>query len=176
MCVCACPRARRWLSLLNCFSGGVFLAAGLVHLLPHCQESQERLGALVGDYPLYLVLITLGYMLVLFVERVLFDVHGSAHGHGPHTGGWAHTQNVFFQAVCGLRKCGRGKHAPASAALLQTHQTGCWLAIWRLVMPSTADAHPESSCSTRKCRQDEACDADVGCYAVLCFLFCCAGM
>jgi len=77
---------RRWLSLLNCFSGGVFLAAGLVHLLPHCQESQERLGDLVGDYPLYLVLITLGYMLVLFVERVLFDVHGSAHGHGPHTG------------------------------------------------------------------------------------------
>lgn len=67
----------------------MFLAAGLVHLLPHCQESQERLGALVGDYPLYLVLITLGYMLVLFVERVLFDVHGSAHGHGPHTGGWA---------------------------------------------------------------------------------------
>lgn len=78
----------RWLSLLNCFSGGVFLAAGLVHLLPHCQESQERLGHLVGDYPLYLVLITLGYMLVLFVERVLFDVHGSAHGHGPHTGAW----------------------------------------------------------------------------------------
>jgi zinc transporter ZupT len=76
----------RWLSLLNCFSGGVFLAAGLVHLLPHCQESQAKLGALVGDYPLYLVLITLGYMLVLFVERVLFDVHGSAHGHGPHTG------------------------------------------------------------------------------------------
>lgn len=64
----------------------MFLAAGLVHLLPHCQESQAKLGALVGDYPLYLVLITLGYMLVLFVERVLFDVHGSAHGHGPHTG------------------------------------------------------------------------------------------
>lgn len=75
-----------WLSLLNCFSGGVFLAAGLVHLLPHCAEAQQRLGSLVGDYPLYLVLITLGYMLVLFVERVLFDVHGSAHGHGPHTG------------------------------------------------------------------------------------------
>lgn len=81
-CACCC----RWLSLLNCFSGGVFLAAGLVHLLPHCAESQARLGAWIGDYPLYLVLITLGYMLVLFVERVLFDVHGSAHGHGPHTG------------------------------------------------------------------------------------------
>jgi hypothetical protein len=87
----------RWLSLLNCFSGGVFLAAGLVHLLPHCQESQERLAGLVGDYPLYLVLITLGYMLVLFVERVLFDVHGSAHGHGPHTGG------QFFVCMCHFR-------------------------------------------------------------------------
>lgn len=92
----------RWLSLLNCFSGGVFLAAGLVHLLPHCQESQAKLGALVGDYPLYLVLITLGYMLVLFVERVLFDVHGSAHGHGPHTGEkGGHTDTVLQVAyVC----------------------------------------------------------------------------
>jgi hypothetical protein len=98
--MCSSHPACRWLSLLNCFSGGVFLAAGLVHLLPHCQESQERLGALVGDYPLYLVLITLGYMLVLFVERVLFDVHGSAHGHGPHTGGWGGGQRV------GLRRCG----------------------------------------------------------------------
>lgn len=99
MCLTTCPSViptpthththhnHRWLSLLNCFSGGVFLAAGLVHLLPHCQESQERIAHLVGDYPLYLVLITLGYMLVLFVERVLFDVHGSSHGHGPHTGG-----------------------------------------------------------------------------------------
>lgn len=91
---------RRWLSLLNCFSGGVFLAAGLVHLLPHCQESQERLGALVGDYPLYLVLITLGYMLVLFVERVLFDVHGSAHGHGPHTGGWVYLGSGSSSLSC----------------------------------------------------------------------------
>eukprot|EP00775_Hariotina_reticulata_P010088 gene10088-10243_t len=75
-----------WLSLLNCFSGGIFLTTGLVHLLPHCAESQARLHHLVGDYPLYLVLITVGYMLVLFIERVLFDVHGSEHGHGPHTG------------------------------------------------------------------------------------------
>ena len=75
-----------WLSLLNCFSGGVFLSAGLVHLLPHCQEAQEKLAPLLGEYPLYLVLITLGYLLVLFVERVAFDVHGAAHQHGPHTG------------------------------------------------------------------------------------------
>ncbi|KAI8462728.1 MAG: ZIP zinc transporter-domain-containing protein [Monoraphidium minutum] len=75
-----------WLSLLNCFSGGVFVAAGLVHLLPHCQETQARIASLAGsEYPLYLVLIVSGYLLVLFVERVLFSVHDAAHAH-THTG------------------------------------------------------------------------------------------
>ncbi|GBF94825.1 zinc permease [Raphidocelis subcapitata] len=82
----AVPGYEWWLSLLNCFSGGVFVAAGLVHLLPHCQEAQQQLPALAGtDYPLYLVLIVGGYMLVLFVERVLFSVHDAAHAH-THTG------------------------------------------------------------------------------------------
>ena len=82
----AVPGYEWWLALLNCFSGGVFVAAGLVHLLPHCQEAQQRLPALAGsDYPLYLVLIVGGYMLVLFVERVLFSVHDAAHAH-THTG------------------------------------------------------------------------------------------
>lgn len=57
-----------------------------MHLLPHCQESQQQLPALAGtEYPLYLVLIVGGYMLVLFVERVLFSVHDAAHAH-THTG------------------------------------------------------------------------------------------
>lgn len=74
-----------WLSLLNCFSGGVFLTAGLVHLLPHCQEAQHGISGLEADSPLYLVFVVLGYMLVFFVERVLFDVHGEAHSHCQHT-------------------------------------------------------------------------------------------
>jgi hypothetical protein len=67
----ATPLAQWWLSLLNCFSGGVFLAAGLVHLVPHCEEAQARVAAhhpgVSIPPPTYLVLVTLGYYLVLFV-------------------------------------------------------------------------------------------------------------
>jgi hypothetical protein len=58
-------------------------------MLPHCQEAQSQVPSLAGaEYPLYLVLTAGGYLLVLFVERVLFSVHDSAHGgHGGH----AHT-------------------------------------------------------------------------------------
>ncbi|KAL6763573.1 Zinc/iron permease [Haematococcus lacustris] len=83
-----------WMGLLNAFSGGVFLAAGLMHLIPHCQEAQlavdlSRWG-LPAEYPLYLLLVTLGYLLVLMVERVVFEGHshsGHSHSHDherPH--------------------------------------------------------------------------------------------
>jgi hypothetical protein len=33
-----------WMGLINAFSGGIFLSAGLMHLLPHCQEAQVSAG------------------------------------------------------------------------------------------------------------------------------------
>ncbi|GFH20308.1 uncharacterized protein HaLaN_17403, partial [Haematococcus lacustris] len=67
-----------WMGLLNAFSGGVFLAAGLMHLIPHCQEAQQAVDlsrwGLPAEYPLYLLLVSLGYLLVLMVERVVFEV------------------------------------------------------------------------------------------------------
>ncbi|KAJ9522217.1 hypothetical protein QJQ45_008045 [Haematococcus lacustris] len=66
-----------WMGLLNAFSGGVFLAAGLMHLIPHCQEAQQAVDlsrwGLPAEYPLYLLLVSLGYLLVLMVERVVFE-------------------------------------------------------------------------------------------------------
>ncbi|GFH20833.1 uncharacterized protein HaLaN_18023 [Haematococcus lacustris] len=76
-----------WMGLLNAFSGGVFLAAGLMHLIPHCQEAQQAVDlsrwGLPAEYPLYLLLVTLGYLLVLMVERVVFEGH--SHGGHSHT-------------------------------------------------------------------------------------------
>ncbi|GLI61957.1 hypothetical protein VaNZ11_004520 [Volvox africanus] len=83
-----------WLSLLNCFSGGIFLSAGIIHLLPHCAEAQEALGPIGpngGDYPLYLVLVVVGYCVVFYVERVLFDVHGEGHAHCQHSNVYSHS-------------------------------------------------------------------------------------
>lgn len=64
------------LSVLNAFSGSVFLTVGVTHLLPDVLEYQDV--ALPNlDFPLGLSIIVLGFMLILFVEQVLFDMHGS---------------------------------------------------------------------------------------------------
>ncbi|KXZ49333.1 hypothetical protein GPECTOR_22g927 [Gonium pectorale] len=102
-----------WLSLLNCFSGGIFLAAGIIHLLPHCAEAQEALGPIGphGDYPLYLVLVVVGYCVVFYVERVLFDVHGEGHTHCQHSNVFSHSS--YYQAIS--HRSYRPPRAPAAA-------------------------------------------------------------
>ena len=60
-------------SVLNAFSGGVFLTAGLTHILPHVIESSAEVDH--GDYPLPYALVIIGYLLVFLVEKVLFHTH-----------------------------------------------------------------------------------------------------
>lgn len=59
------------LSVVNCFSGAVFLAVGLLHLLPHVIE-YEALSSLDTDYPVGLAVVLAGFALILFMEQVLF--------------------------------------------------------------------------------------------------------
>ena len=91
------------LALVNCFSGGVFLCAGLTHILPHVVEHGASVKG-YGEYPLPYVLVMLGYMLVFLVERVVFHIHkhaeehdedegGHGHGHGHGHGSAGHSQN-----------------------------------------------------------------------------------
>lgn len=93
-------RADGFMSLLNAFSGGIFLTTGLTHILPHVVESSAEVDH--GDYPLPYALVILGYMLIFLVERVLFhshahsleseDEHGHGHGHGDgHGDGHSHS-------------------------------------------------------------------------------------
>jgi zinc transporter 1/2/3 len=81
-------RKARWvMSLLNAFSGGVFLSAGLTHLFPHLMEYQEQVKITPAGYPAGFALALTGYLLVFFVERVLFHIHGHAihpNGHDDH--------------------------------------------------------------------------------------------
>jgi len=64
------------LGLMNAFSGGIFLSAGLTHILPHVIEASASVTWSPKSYPLPYVLVCLGYMLIFFVERVLFHSHG----------------------------------------------------------------------------------------------------
>ena len=74
------------LSLANAFSGGVFLALALGHLIPEC------LHGFPADWnettPFYLVLA--GYLLIFFVEKVAFDAHDILHEMQSGGGGGDH--------------------------------------------------------------------------------------
>ena len=80
------------LGLMNAFSGGIFLSAGLTHILPHVLEASASITWSPSAYPLPYTLVTLGYLMIFFVERVLFHTHGHSlehddeHGHGHHHG------------------------------------------------------------------------------------------
>jgi zinc transporter 1/2/3 len=62
------------LSLGNAMAGGVFLGAGLVHMLPDSAAAfaEVRPGA---EYPRYAVVAGLGFLLILSIERVLVARH-----------------------------------------------------------------------------------------------------
>ena len=61
--------SRRFFSRGNAFAGGVFLGAGLLHLLP---ESAKKLEQIVV-YPLAPLLAGAGLCLMLLIDRVMFD-------------------------------------------------------------------------------------------------------
>ena len=66
--------SHRFLSLGNALSGGIFLGAGFMHLLP---EAGEALGE-AFDYPVAPLLAAGGVCLLLLIDRVLFESIGSA--------------------------------------------------------------------------------------------------
>jgi zinc transporter 1/2/3 len=74
-------RGERALNLGHAFAGGVFLGAGLIHLLTDGQEHFENwLGGF--DYPFTFLIAGVGFLLVLCIERVI--IHGE-NLHETHT-------------------------------------------------------------------------------------------
>lgn len=96
------------LSFLNCFSAGIFLGMALIHIIPEGIEIYELWAERKGienPFPLDYVMIFVGYMLVLAVDRVISgwllkitgkekEAHiGHSHGGGgdhDHTHGHEH--------------------------------------------------------------------------------------
>jgi zinc transporter ZupT len=104
----SCGRNPKFMSMANAFSGGLFLAIALIHILPdvindyteylennpatamafNMKTDRRRLGH--GDegtpFPLPFMLVFCGYTFILLVDKVMFDSHalfgGHDHGHG----------------------------------------------------------------------------------------------
>ena len=106
----SCGRNPKFMSMANSFSGGLFLAIALVHILPDVvkdwaeynepkpappeilrrsftslkEEEEES-----EPFPLPFILVFCGYTFILLVDKVMFDSHalfdhghGDGHGHG----------------------------------------------------------------------------------------------
>ena len=107
-----CGKNPTFMGLANSFSGGLFLAIALVHILPEVVEEYNewvnkdddhhhedavtgklthyRLGHGDGEkhpIPLPFILVFAGYTFILLIDRVMFDSHSlfdHGHGHGGH--------------------------------------------------------------------------------------------
>lgn len=63
--------SRRLFALGNAFAAGVFLAAGLLHMLPDAHEGFSQL----GDFPWAYLGCAIGFIIILFMERVVLAGH-----------------------------------------------------------------------------------------------------
>lgn len=66
-------RFKRVISVLNCFSGGVFFATSVIDLLPEARESMEQAKTHYGyeiDYPFTEVLACTGFFFILTMEHL----------------------------------------------------------------------------------------------------------
>lgn len=57
-------------SMGNAFAGGVFLGAGLIHMLPDAQAGFRALDG-GSDYPWFALVCCAGFLVILFLEKVL---------------------------------------------------------------------------------------------------------
>ena len=96
----AIARNNTVLSFLNCFSAGIFLGMALFHIIPEGAEQYESWATEKGiekPFPLAYVLIFVGYLIVLAVDRViagfllkLTGKENEAHIGHSHGGGNSH--------------------------------------------------------------------------------------
>jgi len=83
----ASARSERLLSLGNAFAGGVFLGAGIIHMLP---DARNGFAAIQGQsgYPWFALTCTIGFLLILFLEKVCIP---HQHGHDLPADGGSHS-------------------------------------------------------------------------------------
>lgn len=80
----ACQKSERTLSLLNCFSAGIFLSMALVHMMPEATEIYmiwAKKEDIERPFPLPYVMFFMGYFLILSIDRVAARACGVGHSH-----------------------------------------------------------------------------------------------
>ncbi len=76
-----CRRSPTALGLLNAFSGGAFVAVGLLHMLPDADTDYalwKKAHHYSGSFPLTYLLLFLGFLSVLLLEHVVLATSPSS--------------------------------------------------------------------------------------------------
>ena len=76
----SCRENSNILSIINTFSGGIFLGLGLFHQLPEANEMLED-NNIQKHYPFTYLLAFITYSLILFIEKVATDAHNISDTH-----------------------------------------------------------------------------------------------
>ncbi|KAK6730891.1 hypothetical protein RB195_007391 [Necator americanus] len=74
----------KWLSLLSCFSGGVFMGTCFLDIIPHINENYEDFKLLSGtdfQFPLPQFCTCIGFFLVYLIEEICMKVFSMKHDH-----------------------------------------------------------------------------------------------
>jgi solute carrier family 39 (zinc transporter), member 1/2/3 len=79
--ISASNRSEFLFSMGNAFAGGVFLGAGLIHMLPDAQAGFHAIDG-GADYPWFALFCCVGFLLILFLEKVLVR-HTHSHEEAP---------------------------------------------------------------------------------------------
>ena len=121
------PKVQHALEFMNSLSGGVFLASGFVHLIPHALEAatEAKIGT-KDEYPFAMAMVVLGFLIAFFVERVLFHAHShvvetetAGHGHGH---GHGHDKDVEKVPEVDPLACDDCHHEHGTSIFIQTRK------------------------------------------------------
>lgn len=88
---------KKWIGLLNCFSGGVFFGTAMLHLLPETVELIEE--AFSFEYPIAEALAGAGFFLILFIENMIGSC-GYGHSHHMHDTGHENPAQTCVEDKC----------------------------------------------------------------------------
>ena len=77
------------LGIANAFSGGIFIAISLIHIMPEQADNydqwKEKQPGEYSDFPYPFLLMLSGYTLILIIDKVVFDTH-AVFGDHSHDG------------------------------------------------------------------------------------------
>ena len=71
----SCRTSPKMVGIANSFSAGLFIAIGLMHVLPEENANWAKYSGAKHLFPLPEVLCFVGYTIILLLDKVLFDTH-----------------------------------------------------------------------------------------------------